>query len=75
MGTIEEGGEGCVCPAPAMLKTLLRHVVLKRDEIIIIDMEAGIEHLGRKTAESVDLMIIVLEPSLKSFENARRIKN
>jgi len=74
MGTIEEGGEGCVCPASVMLKALLRHMLLKRNEIIILDMEAGIEHLGRGTAESVDLMIIVIEPSLKSLESAKRIK-
>lgn len=74
MGTIDRGGEGCVCPSSVFLKALLQHIILKRDEIIILDMEAGIEHLGRKTAESVDVMIVVVEPSLKSIETAKRIK-
>lgn len=74
MGTVEKGGNGCVCPASVLLKALLRHLILKKDEIVILDMEAGIEHLGRKTAEAVDLMIIVTEPSSKSFETVERIK-
>ena len=74
MGTVEKGGEGCVCPATVLLKALLRNIIIKKEEIIILDMEAGIEHLGRRTAESVDVMIIVVEPSLKSIETAERIK-
>jgi len=74
MGTVDKGGEGCVCPASVLLRALLRHITLNYNEIIILDMEAGIEHLGRKTAESVDLMIIVVEPSLKSVETAKRIR-
>jgi len=74
MGTVDKGGEGCVCPASVLLKALMRHIILKKDEIIIMDMEAGIEHLGRRTAEAVDLMIIVVEPGLKSLETAQRIK-
>ena len=74
MGTIDKGGEGCICPASVLLKALMRNLILKKDEFIILDMEAGIEHLGRKTAEAVDLMIIVVEPGLKSIETATRIK-
>lgn len=74
MGTVDKGGEGCVCPASVLLKALMRNLILKKDEIVILDMEAGIEHLGRKTAEAVDLMIIVVEPGLKSLETAERIK-
>ncbi|OQD58027.1 carbon-monoxide dehydrogenase accessory protein [Methanobrevibacter arboriphilus JCM 13429 = DSM 1125] len=74
MGTVEKGGDGCVCPAAVLLKALLRNIVVKKDEIVILDMEAGIEHLGRKTAESVDAMIVVVEPGLKSIETAERIK-
>ncbi len=74
MGTVDKGGDGCICPASVLLKAMLRHMILKKDEIIILDMEAGIEHLGRKTAESVDIMIVVVEPGLKSLETARRIK-
>ncbi|MDI6644969.1 MAG: AAA family ATPase [Methanobacteriaceae archaeon] len=74
MGTVDKGGEGCVCPASVLLKALMRHMILKKDEIVVLDMEAGIEHLGRRTSESVDLMIVVVEPSLKSVETAKRIK-
>ena len=74
MGTVDKGGEGCVCPASVLLKALMRNLILKKDEMIILDMEAGVEHLGRKTAEAVDLMIIVVEPGLKSLETAERIK-
>ncbi|KZX17275.1 nitrogenase iron protein [Methanobrevibacter cuticularis] len=74
MGTVEKGGEGCICPAAVLLKALLRNIIVKKEEIVILDMEAGIEHLGRKTAESVDTMVIVVEPGLKSIETAERIK-
>ena len=74
MGTVDKGGEGCVCPASVLLKALMRNIILKKDEIVILDMEAGVEHLGRKTAEAVDVMIIVVEPGLKSLETAERIK-
>lgn len=74
MGTVEKGGEGCVCPASVLLKALMRNLILKKDEIVIMDMEAGIEHLGRRTAEAVDVMIILVEPGLKSLETAERIK-
>ncbi|KZX16965.1 ATP-binding protein [Methanobrevibacter filiformis] len=74
MGTVEKGGEGCICPASVMLKAIMRNIVVKKEEIVILDMEAGIEHFGRKTAESVDTMIIIVEPGLKSIETAGRIK-
>ena len=74
MGTVDKGGEGCICPASVLLKALMRNLILKKDEIVILDMEAGIEHLGRRTAEAVDVMVIVVEPGLKSLETAERIK-
>ncbi len=74
MGTVEKGGEGCICPASVLLKALMRNLILKKDEIIIMDMEAGIEHLGLKTEEAVDIMIIIAETGLKSLETAERIK-
>ncbi|HTX60727.1 MAG TPA: ArsA-related P-loop ATPase [Methanobacterium sp.] len=74
MGTVDKGGEGCICPASVLLKALMRNLILKKDEVIILDMEAGIEHLGRRTAEAVNMMIIVVEPGLKSLETAERIK-
>ncbi|CDG65741.1 MAG: dehydrogenase maturation factor [Methanobacterium sp.] len=74
MGTVDKGGDGCVCPASVMLKAILKNLIIKKDEMVILDMEAGIEHLGRRTAEAVDVMIIVTEPGLKSLETASRIQ-
>lgn len=74
MGTIERGGSGCMCPASAFLKAFLRHVVLKDTSAVILDMEAGIEHLGRGTTRGIDLMIIVVEPGMRSIETAQRIR-
>ena len=58
-----------MCPASAFLRALLRHVVLKDNSAVILDMEAGIEHLGRGTTRGIDLMIIVVEPGMRSIEN------
>ncbi len=74
MGTIQRGGGGCACPENAFLKSLLGHLIINRDEWILLDMEAGIEHLGRGTAIGVDEMIVVVEPSKTSIETAHRIK-
>jgi CO dehydrogenase maturation factor len=74
LGTIEKGGEGCFCPANAFLRAILRHAIFRRDEVLILDMEAGIEHLGRGTAKGVDLLIAVVEPGTRSFETLSRIK-
>jgi len=74
MGTVKKGGSGCYCPEAAFLRALMRHTVTKRDEIIIMDMEAGIEHLGRGVAESVDAMIVVVEPGKRAIETAERVK-
>lgn len=72
-GTIEKGGEGCFCPENAFLKALMRHMILKRNEFLILDTEAGLEHLGRNTAEKFDLMLVLIEPSNKAIETANRI--
>ncbi len=74
MGTIQRGGGGCACPENAFLKSLLGHLMLARREWVILDMEAGIEHLGRGTALGVDRMIVVVEPSRTSLETAHRIR-
>lgn len=74
MGTIERGGSGCMCPASAFLRAFLRHVTLKGTSAVILDMEAGIEHLGRGTTRGIDLMIVVVEPGMRSIETAQRIK-
>lgn len=73
MGTIKGGGTGCVCPESALLKNLVTHLLLQRSEVIILDMEAGIEHLGRGTAGAVDAMLVVVEPGRRSLQTARTI--
>ncbi|MFH1824368.1 MAG: ArsA-related P-loop ATPase [Candidatus Firestonebacteria bacterium] len=74
MGTIKKGGTGCACPENTFIKSLVSHLILHRDEVVIMDMEAGLEHFGRGMAEGVDLLIIVVEPSMASIETARKIK-
>ena len=74
LGGVKKGGSGCICPESTLLKSLVRHVVLARDEFIILDMEAGLEHLGRGTAMAVDRLIVVVEPGRRSIETAFQIK-
>lgn len=74
MGTVKKGGGGCVCAENVLIKQLVRHVVLQREEVLILDMEAGIEHLGRGTAEAVDALIVVVEPGSRSIQTAQAIK-
>ena len=73
MGRVKKGGSGCYCPENALLRALLVHLLVARDEVVILDMEAGIEHLGRGTAGAVDKLIIVVEPGRRSVETAYRI--
>lgn len=73
MGRIKKGGTGCYCPENALLQALITHLLLGRDEVVILDMEAGIEHLGRATARAVDRLIVVVEPGRRSIETAYRI--
>ena len=75
MGAVRKGGTGCACPENLLLKSLLSEIILNRDEVVIVDMEAGIEHLGRATAASIDRMLIVVEPSLRSIHTAETIIN
>ncbi len=75
MGTVKKGGSGCICPESALLKALLNHLLLDRNEKIIMDMEAGIEHLGRGTAASMDAFLVVVEPSQKSLQTAGSVMN
>lgn len=74
MGSVEHGGSGCVCPESALLRALISHLLLESDEVVIMDMEAGLEHLGRGTADSVDALIVVVEPGLKSIQTAKTIR-
>lgn len=73
MGTIKGGGTGCVCPESALLKNLVTHLLLQRTEVVIMDMEAGTEHLGRGTARAVNAMVVVVEPGQRSLQTARTI--
>jgi CO dehydrogenase maturation factor len=74
MGAVQRAGGGCACPENVLLKSLISHLVLKRDEVVILDMEAGIEHLGRSTAMGVDLMLVVVEPGQRSVETGHRVQ-
>ena len=74
MGTVKSGGSGCVCPAHVMLKRVISHLVIARDEAVIMDMEAGLEHLGRGTAEMMDRFIVVTEPGERSVQTLQKLK-
>lgn len=74
MGGVKKGGAGCICPESTLLKHLVSHIVLARDEAVVLDMEAGLEHLGRATAMAVDQMLVVVEPGRRSVETAFHIR-
>lgn len=74
MGSVDLGGSGCICPESAMLKTLFTHLLFRKDDILLLDMYAGVEHLGRGTVDFVDAMIIVAEPTRRSLGTAAQIK-
>ena len=73
MGQVKKGGSGCYCPESVLLQALITHLLLARNEVVILDMEAGIEHLGRATAKAVDELVVVVEPGRRSIETAYRI--
>jgi len=72
-GAVKRGGTGCYCPENAFVRTLISHLLLKKNMTLIVDMEAGVEHLSRGTAEAVDALLIVVEPGRRSLETAGRI--
>lgn len=74
LGTVKKGGGGCICPESALLRSLLTHLMLHEREVVIVDMEAGIEHLGRATARGVDAMLVVVEPGRRSLQTAETIR-
>jgi CO dehydrogenase maturation factor len=74
MGAVDIGGSGCICPESAMLKTLFTHLLFRRDDVLILDMYAGVEHLGRATVDFVDAMLVVVEPTRRSLGTAAQIK-
>ena len=74
MGSVDLGGSGCICPESAMLKTLFTHLLFRKDDILLLDMYAGVEHLGRATVDFVDAMLVVVEPTRRSLGTASQIK-
>lgn len=74
LGTVETGGKGCMCPETAVLKALMQHLLLRVADDVILDMEAGLEHMGRASATGVDAMITVVEPGMRSVQTASRIR-
>ena len=74
MGTVDVGGSGCVCPEHVMLKSILAALTFRKDDVVIMDMEAGLEHLGRGTASMIDQFIVVIEPGARSVQTYERIK-
>lgn len=75
LGGVKKGGSGCLCPESTLLRALVTHIVLARDEIVVMDMEAGIEHLGRATAQAVNRLIVIVEPGRRSVETAHNIRS
>ena len=73
MGTVKGGGTGCMCGANAMLRVLIQHMLIQRGEVLVMDMVAGLEHLGRGTARRMDAMLVVIEPRMKSVDTVKRI--
>lgn len=73
LGSIEEPATGCLCPENALIRTLLHNLLVKRDEVVIVDFEAGLEHLGRGTAKGIDVMLVITEPSQKSLDLCLKI--
>lgn len=74
IGKLKAAASGCYCPENVLLRNLLKHLIVDRSEVVIVDMEAGIEHLTRGTAESVDTFIVVVEPGQRSIQTARTVK-
>jgi len=74
MGSVDLGGSGCICPESAMLKTLFTNLLFRKDDVLLLDMYAGVEHLGRATVDFVDAMLVVVEPTRRSLGTAAQIK-
>ncbi|MTI79277.1 MAG: ATP-binding cassette domain-containing protein [Firmicutes bacterium] len=71
LGQSSTGGKGCHCPENTFIKTLLNHLVLEENDTVIVDMEAGLEHMSRGTARAVDAFVVVVEPGQRSFQTAK----
>ena len=76
LGTVDTAGGGCVCPENVILKRIISNLVLHRDDVVILDMEAGLEHLARGTTAGMDQFVVVVEPgarSIQTYKNVRRL--
>ncbi len=73
MGTVKAMESGCMCAPNAVIRAMLRHLIVERDEAVVLDLEAGVEHIGRGTAKNVDALLIVADSNLKSLEIAKHI--
>ena len=73
LGAVEQGGSGCACPENVLIRALVTDLILNKNETLVMDMEAGVEHLGRATTRGVDTMLIVIEPGQRSIDSARRV--
>jgi len=73
MGTVKAMGSGCMCAPNAVVRSLLRHLMVERNEAVVLDLEAGVEHIGRGTARAVDTLLIIADSNLKSLEIAKHI--
>ncbi len=74
MGTVKKGGSGCICPESVLMRSLIRHLILGRTDVVIMDMDAGVEHLGRGTAQGVDAFVAVVEPGKRSLQTAESVR-
>jgi len=74
LGTVETGGGGCVCPEHVMLKRILNYLSLRSKDVVIMDMEAGLEHLGRGTCEGMEQFVVVIEPGARSIQTYKNVK-
>lgn len=74
MGTVDVGGSGCVCPEHVMLKSILASMTYRKDDVVVMDMEAGLEHLARGTAANMDQFIVVIEPGARSVQTYEKVK-
>ena len=78
LGTVETGGSGCVCPEHVMLKRIINHLMLRSNDVVVLDMEAGLEHLGRGTTSGMDEFVVVIKPgarSVQTYKNVKRLAN
>jgi CO dehydrogenase maturation factor len=74
LGTVETGGSGCVCPEHVILKRIISHLMLRSTDVVVLDMEAGLEHLARGTTSGMDQFIVVIEPGARSIQTYKNVK-